>query len=70
MAEHYVKSGYLWNSGMFLFSTTRFFSEMKQYQPEFLEAFSGDAPDYIRLPSLSVDYGLLEKSRRVDCCPS
>ena len=69
MAEHYVKSGYLWNSGMFLFSTTRFFSEMKQYQPEFLEAFSGDAPDYIRLPSLSVDYGLLEKSRRVAVVP-
>lgn len=69
MARQYVESGYLWNSGMFLFSTGRFFSEMKEYQPEFLEAFQGDSPDYGILPALSVDYGLLEKSKNVAVVP-
>ncbi|HVP94364.1 MAG TPA: mannose-1-phosphate guanylyltransferase/mannose-6-phosphate isomerase [Methanoregulaceae archaeon] len=68
-AEHYVKSGYLWNSGIFLFSTGRFFSEMQEYQPEFLEAFEENTPDYDRLPPLSVDYGLLEKSCHVAVVP-
>jgi mannose-1-phosphate guanylyltransferase / mannose-6-phosphate isomerase len=69
MARHYVESGYLWNSGMFLFSTDRFFSEMEKYQPKFLEAFREETPAYNMLPALSVDYGLLEKSKNVAVVP-
>jgi mannose-1-phosphate guanylyltransferase / mannose-6-phosphate isomerase len=65
----YIRSGYLWNSGMFLFSTKRFFSEMKQYQPGILGAFQKTPPDYSIVPSLSIDYGLLEKSTRVAVVP-
>jgi len=68
-AEQYLVSGYLWNSGMFLFSTKIFFEELARYQPEFLRAFEGDAPDYDALPSLSIDYGLLEKSKHVAVVP-
>ena len=68
-AEQYLVSGYLWNSGMFLFSTKIFFEELARYQPEFLQAFKGDAPDYEALPSLSIDYGLLEKSKHVAVVP-
>ena len=68
-AERYIKSGYLWNSGIFLFSTKRYFEELSTYQPGLDEAFSGGVPDYETLPSLSIDYGLLEKSRRVAVVP-
>jgi mannose-1-phosphate guanylyltransferase/mannose-6-phosphate isomerase len=68
-AEQYVCSGYLWNSGMFLFSVRVFAEELKRYQPEIAAAF--DSPDmvYALLPSLSIDYGLLEVSGRVMTVP-
>ncbi|MBP1929541.1 mannose-1-phosphate guanylyltransferase/mannose-6-phosphate isomerase [Methanolinea mesophila] len=68
-AERYIKSGYLWNSGIFLFSTRKYFEELKTYQPGVYDAFAGDMPDYETLPSLSIDYGLLEKSPRVAVVP-
>lgn len=68
-AEQYLASGYLWNSGMFLFSTKMFFLELARYQPEFLKAFENSIPDYQELPSLSIDYGLLEKSGQVAVVP-
>ncbi len=68
-AVQYLSSGYLWNSGMFLFSTKMFFQELARYQPEFLHAFEQPVPDYPALPSLSIDYGLLEQSRHVAVVP-
>lgn len=68
-AKQYMASGYLWNSGMFLFSTNLFFQELARYQPEFLKAFENDVPDYQGLSSLSIDYGLLEKSGHVAVVP-
>ena len=69
-AESYVRAGYLWNSGIFLFSTTCFFEELKRYNPTLYAAFAGtDTPDYSRLESISIDYGLLEHSKRVAVVP-
>ena len=68
-AEQYLASGYLWNSGMFLFSTKMFFMELEMYQPGFLKAFENDLPNFNDLPSLSIDYGLLEKSGHVAVVP-
>ena len=69
-AESYVQAGYLWNSGIFLFSTTCFFEELKRYNPSLYAAFTGtDTPDYSRLESISIDYGLLEHSGRVAVVP-
>ncbi|MHB8163913.1 MAG: mannose-1-phosphate guanylyltransferase/mannose-6-phosphate isomerase [Methanoregula sp.] len=69
-AEEYVKSGYLWNSGIFLLSVGCFFKELKQYRPDIFAAFSSDTnPDYAILESISIDYGLLEHSQRVAVVP-
>lgn len=69
-AESYVRAGYLWNSGIFLFSTTCFFEELERYNPPLYAAFAGtDTPDYSRLESISIDYGLLEHSKRVAVVP-
>ena len=69
-AEEYVKSGYLWNSGIFLLSSDCFFEELKQFRPDIFAAFSpGITPDYTCLESISIDYGLLEQSQRVAVVP-
>lgn len=68
-AEEYVKNGYLWNSGIFLFSSKVFFEELKNYQPEVFKIFSSRTIDYYSLNSISVDYGLLEKSKRIAVVP-
>ncbi len=67
-AKKYVKEGCLWNSGMFLFNTELFFSELKTHAPDVFKAF--EASDdvnavYDIVPSISIDYGIMEKSSRV-----
>ena len=65
-AMEYVQNGYLWNSGIFLFSTDCFFSELGKYRPELSGAFAeGSVADYRNLESISSDYGLLEHSKKV-----
>jgi mannose-1-phosphate guanylyltransferase/mannose-6-phosphate isomerase len=67
-AKKFVKEGCLWNSGMFLFSTEVFFAELKAHEPSVLEAFeASDDMDviYSNIPSISIDYGIMEKSARV-----
>ncbi|WP_340820852.1 mannose-1-phosphate guanylyltransferase/mannose-6-phosphate isomerase [Methanolobus sp. WCC4] len=67
-AEKYIEEGCLWNSGMFLFDTDVFFEELENYTPEIDSAFK--KTDDIRMifeemPSISIDYGIIEKSSRV-----
>jgi mannose-1-phosphate guanylyltransferase/mannose-6-phosphate isomerase len=65
-AKEYVKKGYLWNSGIFLLSTGCFFGELKRYQRKINDTFATDMPvNYPDLDSLSIDYGLLERSKKV-----
>jgi len=65
-AKDYVRKGYLWNSGIFLLSTGCFFAELKKHSPSLFAAFAGNDPvDYAGLESISIDYGLLEHSKRV-----
>jgi mannose-1-phosphate guanylyltransferase/mannose-6-phosphate isomerase len=65
-AIDYVKNGYLWNSGIFLLSTDCFFEELKKYRPELYDAFAGETPvNYAELEPVSIDYGLLEHSKKV-----
>ena len=66
----YVKKGYLWNSGIFLLSVPVFFEELKKYQSRLAAAFGGSkSPDYGKLDSISIDYGLLEPSKKVAVVP-
>jgi mannose-1-phosphate guanylyltransferase / mannose-6-phosphate isomerase len=65
-AQEYVRKGYLWNSGIFLLSTDCFFKELKKHRPDLFNAFNeGQVADYRNLESISIDYGLLEHSKKV-----
>lgn len=70
-ARAYIDNGYLWNSGMFMFRTDIFEEEIKMYAPDVHGAFSSEdiSEAFKRTPSISVDYGLMEKSGRVAVIP-
>ena len=69
-AEEYLKRGYLCNSGIFLLSTDCFFAELKRYRPTLHAALQSNSdPDYATLEAISIDYGLLEHSKKVAVVP-
>ena len=69
-AEVYVENGYLWNAGIFCFSTKLFLEECKKVAPDVYEAFLGDdGTAYSLTPKISIDYGLLEKTDKVAVVP-
>ncbi len=71
-AREFVESGYLWNSGMFLFNSRIFTDEVRKLAPEIFEAFEGSRSleeAYEKIPEISVDYGILEKSDKVAVVP-
>ncbi|MBJ8835986.1 MULTISPECIES: mannose-1-phosphate guanyltransferase [Citrobacter] len=76
-ANKYVSSGdYYWNSGMFLFRSDRYLTELKKFRPDIHEACeksikSADTDlDFIRVdkeaflacPDESIDYAVMEKT--------
>lgn len=63
-AQGYLESGeYLWNAGMFAFTKEVFEREVALYCPELIShPFAG-------LKSISIDYALMEKSKRVAVVP-
>ena len=67
----YVRDGYLWNSGIFMFHTAQFMESVKRYNTEVYEAFREPdvAERFRKTPSISVDYGLIEKMDNVLCMP-
>ena len=73
-AEGYLTLGqYRWNSGMFVWRADAFLSEVARHLPDLsagLEQLRAD-PDALaevfpRLPSISVDYGIMEKTDRAE----
>ncbi|MGO0122947.1 mannose-1-phosphate guanylyltransferase/mannose-6-phosphate isomerase [Desulfothermobacter acidiphilus] len=71
-AAEYVARGYWWNSGMFVFHTELFWRELESLAPEVWDAFASaaDIADaYRRVPEISIDYGLMERSSRVAVVP-
>lgn len=83
-AQAYVSSGdYLWNSGMFMFSATRYLEELEAYEPEIVrccrEALDKartdfdfvrlDADVFANCPGNSIDYAVMEKSQRCGVVP-
>lgn len=75
-AEELLASGRVsWNSGMFCFPLRVLREEMGEHCPGLWEAAEawladGDPKPYVSLPSISVDYALMEKSRRVLMVPA
>lgn len=74
-ALEYLSSGsYLWNSGIFVFSVGTFMEECRKYQPLSLSIFEAGSEEEAReqfkkLPSLSVDKAVIERSGRLICLP-
>ena len=69
-AEKYVADGYLWNSGMFCFDADLFLSECEACAPEVARAFEHPLEEaYGATPALSIDYGIMEKTRRAAVVP-
>ncbi len=77
-AESYLASGeYYWNSGMFLFRTSRYLEELERYRPDILavcrRALNNTETDmdFIRIdqqvflscPEDSIDYAVMEKTQ-------
>jgi len=84
-AQQYVESGeYFWNSGMFLFRASDFLQELQALRPDILDASRTalDAAtldlDFVRLdptafeacPSESIDYAVMEHTRRAAVVPA
>jgi mannose-1-phosphate guanylyltransferase/mannose-6-phosphate isomerase len=64
--EFLSKGGYLWNSGIFLFNIKKLKSEFKKHFPvvhKHLSTYSELKENYSDLPSISIDFAVLEKSR-------
>jgi mannose-1-phosphate guanylyltransferase len=82
-ARYLAEGGYLWNSGIFLFRADVILEEIRKAMPvlgEQLEviAASVGTPGYARTlrrvfpncPSISIDYGVMEKSQRIAVVPA
>ncbi|MEM0350929.1 MAG: mannose-1-phosphate guanylyltransferase/mannose-6-phosphate isomerase [Archaeoglobaceae archaeon] len=69
LAEEFVKKGYYWNSGMFLFDSRVFFEEVKRHRSEMVKVFEKGVEAYGEISEISVDHGIIEKSERVAMVP-
>lgn len=81
-AEKYMREGYLWNSGNFLFSAQIFIDELKNLAPDILAAVAAsfdharhdvdfvwlEAEAFARSPQISVDFAVMEKTDRAAVC--
>jgi mannose-1-phosphate guanylyltransferase/mannose-6-phosphate isomerase len=80
-AEDYVRAGHFWNAGIFVFRPSRFLAEARRVAPELLEAVAAYREKvrrgtttaavraWERLPSVSIDYAVMEKAAHVKAVP-
>ena len=69
-AENFIKKGYLWNAGMFIFKGSVFNELMKKFQPKLLSMIDSINENnldnvYKKIDSISIDYGLAEKANKI-----
>jgi mannose-1-phosphate guanylyltransferase/mannose-6-phosphate isomerase len=73
LAQKYLLDGhYLWNSGIFLFQLKTLLEEMQQYSPlifEKMQNYDLCLADFAELPDISIDYALMEKSKKTVVIP-
>jgi mannose-1-phosphate guanylyltransferase/mannose-6-phosphate isomerase len=77
-AAKYLREGYLWNSGNFLFRADVLMAELERFEPAIAEAAEGavakattdlgflrlDPETFARAPMKSIDYAVMEKTDR------
>ncbi len=78
-AQQYIKAGnFFWNSGMFAFKASVIMDEFRAWQPDLLEKMNAvfdpvrpiTKEEYDRLPDISIDYAVMEKTTRGVVLPS
>ena len=83
IAKQYLDSEeYLWNSGMFIWKTSSILEKFKQYTPEIFDGLmkikasigteQGESvllDEFSKFPSISIDYGIMEKSSNIYIIP-
>ncbi|GGF08022.1 mannose-1-phosphate guanylyltransferase [Flavobacterium limi] len=75
-----AKGNFLWNSGMFCFKASVLLDELKQFQPEVYEKSrivwesnkDGflDLETSLEIPSISIDYAVMERSKKIKVVPA
>jgi len=73
-AKTYLESGiYFWNSGMFAFKISTFLEELKTHEHPIFEniqkGFDYALKNFKDMPTISIDYALMEKSQKVSVVP-
>lgn len=80
-AETFIKKGnFYWNSGMFCFKAGVFLEELSIFEPEVYEtskiAFENSIDGFLNefqslsIPAISVDYAVMEKTKKIKVVPS
>lgn len=80
-AQEFLDRGtFLWNSGMFCFKAGVLLDELKKYQPEVfeksLEAWEKSENNLLdetsckQIPSISIDYAVMERSKQIKVVPA
>jgi mannose-1-phosphate guanylyltransferase / mannose-6-phosphate isomerase len=82
-AERYVKEGYLWNSGNFMFRAGALLDEYTGFEPDSVAAVTAavenagtdlgfvtlDVPSFSRATAKSIDYAVMERTKRAAVMP-
>ena len=73
-AEKYLKNGnYYWNSGMFSFTIGTMLAEFRAHAPEISRRLGATLAkmlaDFRNMPSISIDYAVMEKSKKAAVLP-
>lgn len=69
-AKKYMDAGHFyWNSGMFSFQIQTMLEEFEVFCPEIFRYLNGEAGDFESLPNISIDYAVMEKSKKTVVCP-
>ncbi|MFL5387327.1 MAG: mannose-1-phosphate guanylyltransferase [Myxococcales bacterium] len=72
-AQKYLRDpAYSWNAGIFVFRADALLEAIREHLPALHEALTRIAADpaaladaFVRVPSISIDYGVMEKARRI-----
>lgn len=78
--EFIARGNFLWNSGMFCFKAGVLLDELKQFQPDVYEKSKAvwesskegflDLDLSLEIPSISIDYAVMERSRKIKVVPA
>ena len=68
-AVEYVREGYFWNSGMFMFHSKLFLKEVKTHCPEYMKIYEKGEKAYAGIEELSIDYGVMERTKKAAVVP-